>query len=72
MKERTKLTKGYKKYLFLTEEAAKAAMHKLAAKHRGMKMKTTEHGSLWCCENGSMTYHLLVLSDILMLGGVEA
>ena len=71
MKNTTKLGR-YSRYHFPSTQDARNAMHELEKKFRSMKMKVNEHGTLFCHESGSMNYHLLILSEVVQLGGVEA
>ena len=72
MNRKAKVGEGYIKYHFTSLTEAETAKEELGKKFPDMKIKTTKHGSLFCHENGSMNFHLLILTVINKLGGVEA
>ena len=72
MNNRITVGKGYRKYHFPNSEKAKEAQKKLGERFPNMKTKVNEHGSLFCHENGSINFHLLILSYVSRMGGMEA
>ena len=63
---------GYTKYLFMTKEEAEMAKKSLGKKFPNLKMKTTEHGGLFCQTHDSLLYELPILAAVTALGGTKA
>ena len=72
MMDHISVGKGYRKYHFDNQEKAKEAKAALEQRFPDMRMKTNEYGTLFCHESGSMNFHLLMVSLIHKLGGIEA